>query len=233
MRKLFSVFIFVLLCYSLSIVVSATTNSIAVEAEDDCESSCNIGYCDSDLNIISNIVNGEVGGIVGTVTLTYYDGSVVNTDGCALHKIHAQIVDNQVNSDMFPSTVYGCAKQCWSSAYAKTGERNSSQWKHCKADVIKALTTDDKIPNNVFAATCDSKFDKKYDGYHLYARVQWDTGWTHGIFYYYYYGDIQEDEEENSNNLDIIEQVNNIREYLLSLKSFKDLECIKCLGKNG
>ena len=189
MRKLFSVFIFVLLCYSLSIVVSASTNSITVEAEGECDSSCEVSYCDSDLNIIANIVNGEVGGIIGNVTLTYYDGSVVTDDACVLHKIHAQIVDNQVNSDMFPSTVYKCANKCWSSSYAKTGERSSSQWKHCKADVIDALSSDGRIPNNVFAATCDSKFAQKYSGYHLYAKVNWNTGWTKGTFYYYYYGD--------------------------------------------
>ena len=243
MRKLFNIFICVIFCFVLSFNIFADSLAfeqdspenfvVYIEEVDDACEVTEIAYSDSDLNIIANIVNGEVGGIIGNVTLTYYDGSVVTDNACILHKIHAQIVDNQVNSDMFPSTVYKCANKCWSSAYAKTVERSSSQWKHCKADVIDALSSDGRIPNNVFAATCDSKFAQKYSGYHLYAKVNWNTGWTKGTFYYYYYGELQEDDEEYNSSLDIIDCVNNIREYLLSLKSYKDLESIKCLGKNG
>lgn len=190
-RRLFSIILFVIICYLLIFIVYA---------EDD--ENCSCGYSDDDINIISNIVNGEVGGICGTVTLTYYDGTQLYADACVLHKIHAQIVDNQVNSSMFPDTVYGCAVQCWSNAYAKTGERSSDQWQHCKEDVIEALTDCNRIPNNVFAATCDSKFAQKYNGFYLYARVDWNTGWVSGTFYYYSYGySYCEDDEE------IIEEV--------------------------
>lgn len=185
-RKLFSIILFVIICY-LSIFI--------VYAEDD--ENCLCGYSDDDINIISNIVNGEVGGICGTVTITYYDGTQLYADACVLHKIHAQIVDNQVNSSMFPDTVYWCAVQCWSSAYSKTGARTSSQWQHCKEDVIEALSSYDRIPSNVFAATCDSKFAQKYGGFYLYARVDWSTGWVSGTFYYYSYGyNYYEDDEE-------------------------------------
>lgn len=185
-RRLFSIILFVIICYLLV---------FTVYAEDD--ENCSCGYSDDDINIISNIVNGEVGGICGTVTLTYYDGTQIYADACVLHKIHAQIVDNQVNSSMFPDTVYGCAVQCWSSAYSKTGTRTSSQWQHCKEDVIEALSSYDRIPSNVFAATCDSKFAQKYSGFYLYARVDWSTGWVSGTFYYYSYGyNYYEDDEE-------------------------------------
>lgn len=215
MRKVVNLFIYVLICFILSINVFAsspeseetleTTSVYEDESETEeteCASSLNLCYDDYDLNIISNIVNGEVGGICGTVILTYSDGTQLYADACILHKIHAQIVDNQVNSSMFPSTVYGCAMQCWSSAYAKTGERSSSQWKHCKEDVIEVLSSYDRIPSNVFAATCDSRFAQKYDGFYLYARVDWSTGWVSGTFYYYSYGySYYEDDEE------IIEEV--------------------------
>ena len=211
MRKVINLFICVFICFILSINVFAsspgsedtleTTSVYEDESETEeteCASSLNLCYDDYDLNIISNIVNGEVGGICGTVVLTYSDGTQLYADACILHKIHAQIVDNQVNSSMFPSTVYGCAMQCWSSAYAKTGERSSSQWKHCKEDVIEALSSYDRIPSNVFAATCDSRFAQKYNGFYLYARVDWNTGWVSGTFYYYSYGySYYEDDEDN------------------------------------
>ena len=186
-RRLLGIILFVIVCSLLVFTAYA-------EDGDSC-SEC--GYSDDDINIISNIVNGEVGGICGTVTLTYYDGTQLYADACVLHKIHAQIVDNQVNSSMFPDTVYGCAVQCWSSAYSKTGARTSSQWQHCKDDVIEALSSYDRIPSNVFAATCDSRFAQKYSGFYLYARVDWSTGWVSGTFYYYSYGYSNYEDEDN------------------------------------
>lgn len=220
MRKVVNLFIYVLICFILSINVFAsspeseetleTTSVYEDESETEeteCASSLNLCYDDYDLNIISNIVNGEVGGICGTVILTYSDGTQLYADACILHKIHAQIVDNQVNSSMFPSTVYGCAMQCWSSAYAKTGERSSSQWKHCKEDVIEVLSSYDRIPSNVFAATCDSRFAQKYDGFYLYARVDWSTGWVSGTFYYYSYGYNYYEDDEAVVEVEIEEEV--------------------------
>lgn len=187
-RRLLGIILFVIVCSLLAFTAYA-------EDDDSC-SEC--GYSDDDINIISNIVNGEVGGICGTVVLTYPDGTQLYADACVLHKIHAQVVDNQVNSSMFPDTVYGCAVQCWSSAYSKTGTRTSSQWQHCKEDAIEALSSYDRIPSNVFAATCDSRFAQKYRGFYLYARVDWNTGWVSGTFYYYSYGYYVEPEEDDS-----------------------------------
>ena len=142
-------------------------------------------YSDADLNMIANVVNGEVGGISGTVVLTYADGSQLWTDGCMLHKIHARIVDNQVRSSAFPSTVYDCVGQCWSWGYTGSGWNNSTQWQHCREDVLAALDGEVSVPDNVFAATCDANFASYYPGWSLWARVDWDTGWCSGTFYYY------------------------------------------------
>ena len=144
-----------------------------------------IGYSDEEINIITNVVNGEVGGLCGTIILTYADGSQVYTDGSTIHMIHAKVIDNQVKSSMLPSTVYECVKQYWSSGYTGTAWRNSSQWQECRQDVLKALAGDIDVLDNIFAATCDPYFCQKYTKYELYARVDWDTGWCSGTFYYY------------------------------------------------
>ena len=151
-----------------------------------------IGYSDAEINQITNVVNGEVGGIIGTVVLTYADGSQLYTDACTLHKIHACIVDNQVKSSLFPSSVYSCVNQCWSYAYTGTGYNSSAQWQHCREDVAGALQDHFRdgtkmIPSNVFAATCDPYFASCYSGWKLWARVDWNTGWFSGTFYYYCY----------------------------------------------
>lgn len=146
------------------------------------------GYSDADMNTITNVVNGEVGGIVGSVVLTYADGSQLYTDACTLHKIHARVVDNQVRSSVFPSTVQGCVSQCWATYYTGTDWRGSAQWQHCREDVVDALTWGYHVPSNVFAATCDPYFCQRYPGYYLWARVDWNTGWYSGTFYYYRYG---------------------------------------------
>lgn len=145
-------------------------------------------YSDADINTITNVVNGEVGGICGTVVLTYADGSQLYTDACMLHKIHARVVDNQVRSSMFPATVQGCVGTYWSMSYTGTSWNYSSQWEHCRTDVESALAGDIYVPSNVYAATCDPYFATWYPGYHLWARVDWDTGWYSGTFYYYQYG---------------------------------------------
>ena len=147
-----------------------------------------IGYSDAEINQITNVVNGEVGGITGAVILTYADGSQLYTDACMLHKIHACVVNNQVKSSLFPSSVYSCVNQCWSSAYTGTAWNSSTQWEHCREDVQDALEGGFYVPSNVYAATCDPYFASYYSGWRLWARVDWNTGWFSGTFYYYCYG---------------------------------------------
>ena len=147
-----------------------------------------IPYTDAELNMIANVVNGEVGGISGTVTIYYSDGTVVEVDACLLHQIHARVLDNQVRSDLFPNTVRQCVALYWSRAYTATGWRTSEQWQRCRTDTLLALYGLIDVPGNVLAATCDPYFADKYTGYALWAKVKWDTGWTHGTFYYYQYG---------------------------------------------
>lgn len=145
-------------------------------------------YPDADINTIANVVNGEVGGISGTVILTYADGSQLWTDGSTLRMIHARIVDNQVKSSIFPSTVQGCVSQCWSTSYTGTAWRESTQWQSCRQAVVDALAGGISVPSNVYAATCDANFASYYPGWYLWARVDWDTGWYSGTYYYYAYG---------------------------------------------
>lgn len=151
-------------------------------------------YSDAEINMIANVVNGEVGGICGTCVLTYADGSQLWADASVLRGIHARVVDNQVHSAMFPATVDGCVRQCWSTSYTGTGWRDSAQWQSCRAAVVEALggtgapsATGAWVPSNVYAATCDPWFASYYPGYYLWARVDWDTGWYSGTFYYYAY----------------------------------------------
>ena len=220
-RNLFSVFICIIICFNLIITVQAYTSKgfeesfedFRVHEEEDVESENSCPYSDGDINIIARIVNGEVGGIIGDVTLTYPDGSKLITDACTIHKIHARIVDNQVNSDMFPNSVAKCAKQCWSSSYANTNYSSSSQWQHCREDVLSVFADDFYIPSNVFAATCDPRFAQKYSGFHLYARVDWNTGWLKGTFYYYYYGNL-EIVEEDEIYIDYDEIINRLKEII-------------------
>lgn len=145
-------------------------------------------YTESEINMIANVVNGEVGGISGTATIVYADGATVEADDCLLHMIHARIVDNQVRSDLFPDTVRRCVSLYWSRDYTGTGWRTSEQWKRCRTDVLMALYGLVDVPDNVLAATCDPRFADRYPAYSLWAKVKWDTGWTHGTFYYYQYG---------------------------------------------
>lgn len=144
-----------------------------------------IEYSDAELNMIANVVNGEVGGITGTATITYADGTTVEADACLLHMIHARVLDNQVQSDLFPDTLRTCINWYWTSAYTSTAWKTSSQWQHCRNDVLLALYGLVDVPDNVLAATCDPHFAERYTGYELWAKVKWDSGWTHGTFYYY------------------------------------------------
>ena len=147
------------------------------------------GYSDSEINMIANVVSGEVGGIAGaSVVLTYADGSQTWTDGYTLRMIHARIVDNQVRSSLFPSSVRSCVGQCWSTGYTGTAWNSSTQWQSCREAVVEALGGGISVPSNVYAATCDSGFASYYPGWRLWARVDWDTGWFAGTFYYYCYG---------------------------------------------
>lgn len=147
-----------------------------------------ITYTNDELNMIANVVNGEVGGITGTATITYADGTVVEADACLLHMVHAKVVDNQVRHELFPDTLLSCVRQYWSNGYSGTIWRTNEQWQHCRNDVIVSLATDINVPNNVLAATCDPYFADRYQQYSLWAKVRWDTGWTSGTFYYYQYG---------------------------------------------
>jgi hypothetical protein len=145
-------------------------------------------YSESEINMIANVVSGEVGGITGTCVLTYADGSQLWADASVLRGIHACVVDNQVKSGMFPDSVSGCVGTYWSTSYTGTGWRDSAQWQSCRAAVVEALGGAVCVPGNVYAATCDPWFASYYPGYYLWARVDWDTGWYSGKFYYYAYG---------------------------------------------
>lgn len=144
-------------------------------------------YTDAELNIIANIVDGEVGGITGSVTVVYADGTVAKADGTTLRQIHARVVHNQVRSELFPDTVRSCANLYWSSRYSDTSWRSSERWQRSREDAVFALLGFIDVPDNVFAATCDPYFSKRYPGYRLWAKVRWSTGWVSGAFYYYAY----------------------------------------------
>lgn len=145
-------------------------------------------YTDGEINMITNTVNGEVGGINGTVTIYYANGETVEADGQTLRRIHARVVDNQVHSDLFPDRLRSCISLYWTEAYTATGWRSSAQWQRCREDALAALYGLIEVPDTVLAATCDPYFAERYDGYKLWAKVKWDTGWTSGTFYYYQYG---------------------------------------------
>lgn len=145
-------------------------------------------YSDAELNMMANVVNGEVGGITGTATITYSDGTKVDVDACLLHRIHARVLDNQVKSEFFPDSLRTCISWYWTIAYTATGWRTSERWQHCRTDTLMALYGLIDVPDNVLAATCDPRFAERYTGYALWAKVKWDTGWTSGTFYYYQYG---------------------------------------------
>ena len=142
-------------------------------------------YTESEINMIANVVNGEVGGICGSVWITYADGSTVEADACLLHQIHARVLDNQVRSDLFPDTVRRCLALYWTEAYTSTSWRTSEQWQRCRTDALMALYGLIAVPDNVLAATCDPYFADRYPQYSLWAKVRWDTGWMSGTFYYY------------------------------------------------
>lgn len=145
-------------------------------------------YTEGELNMMANVVNGEVGGITGTTTITYADGTVVEADACLLHMIHARVLDNQVRNELFPDSLRSCVRQYWSKGYSGTSWRTSERWRNCRQDVLFALWGCVEVPDNVLAATCDPRFAERYTGYVLWAKVRWDTGWTNGTFYYYQYG---------------------------------------------
>lgn len=142
-------------------------------------------YTEGEINMIANVVNGEVGGICGTVTIYYASGETVDADGQTLRRIHARVVDNQVHSELFPDSLRRCLALYWTEAYTATGWRTSEQWQQCRTDALMALYGLIDVPETVLAATCDPRFAERYTGYKLWAKVKWDTGWVHGTFYYY------------------------------------------------
>lgn len=144
-----------------------------------------LDYTESEINMIANVVNGEVGGISGTVTIYYASGETVEADGQTLRRIHARVVDNQVRHELFPDSVRRCLALYWTEAYTSTGWRTSEQWQQCREDALAALYGLIEVPDNVLAATCDPHFADRYPAYRLWATVRWDTGWVSGTFYYY------------------------------------------------
>jgi len=160
-------------------IIEECTENISMEND--------IIFTDEEINMITNMVRGESGGIIGNVTVTYANGYIITADACVVHKYHAKIVENMYNSPIFPNNVSNCIKQCFSSSYATTNYRTEEQWLHCREDVIIALEGDTDLPNNVFAATCDPNFAKNHKGWSLFAKINWNTGWTSGTFYYYQY----------------------------------------------
>ena len=182
----------VLLFLSLACLLSMSMHSVAlspvrIPSNDFAAPSC--CYTDAEINEITNVVSGEVGGIGGaSVVLTFADGSQLFTNGYTLRLVHARIIDNQVKSSFFPSTVDGCVRQCWSPAYTGTVWRDSAQWQSCREAVVDAFAGGINVPCNVYAATCDPAFASYAPGWYLWARVDWDTGWCSGEFYYYCYG---------------------------------------------
>lgn len=186
MKKIFAILMACLLAFSMSGIAYADSSN----------------YIDSELNMIANTVNGEVGGITGTILLTYSDGSYEYVSGSRIRQIHAKIIDNQVKSDLFPDSVYDCITQCWSTGYLGTSWQSSWQWQRAREDVIEAFDNVVDVPNNLYAATCDGRFAQKYSSFCLWARVDWDTGWCSGTFFYYTYGhptyDKIEEEEDRT-----------------------------------
>lgn len=167
-------------------IVIGTTIDEKIQEEE--EATPALSFTDEEINYITNMVRGESGGIIGTATITYANGTSVIVDACILHQWHAAIVKNMVNSSTFPSTVKKCINQCFSSTYTYSSNyRTDSQWQHCRNDVVNALTYDTGLPSNVYAATCDPYFAQYYPGWYLFARVDWNTGWYSGTFYYYQY----------------------------------------------
>lgn len=169
-------------------------NDIAIEdiLEDGTSSSYYLS--NEEIDMVANVVMHEVGGIYGNnayVTITYANGQFATYNGsCILHKIHAQVLLNQYNSSMFPSSLASCIRNYWMSGLEYSGYYSSSNstWQHCRNDVIDILNNGFSIPSNVYAATCDPYFATWYPGYYLYATVYWNTGWFSGTFYYYQYG---------------------------------------------
>ena len=169
-------------------------NYMPLPKETGSESTGYSGLSESDLDLMANVVAHEVGGISGEgtyVVITYADGTTQTYNGgCILHKLHARVLLNQIQSDIFPSSASACISTYWASWLASPGcySRSSSLWQHCRQDVVDAVSGGFSIPSNVYAATCDAWFASWYPGYTLYASVYWNTGWYSGVLYYYSYG---------------------------------------------
>lgn len=170
-------------------------NDITLEDVDILEDNTSGYYLSNEeIDMVANVVMHEVGGIYGSnayVTITYANGQSVTYNGsCILHKIHAQVLLNQYNSSMFPSSLASCIRNYWMSGLEYSGyySGSNSTWQHCRNDVIDILNNGFSIPSNVYGATCDPYFASYYSGYSLYATVYWNTGWHSGTFYYYQYG---------------------------------------------
>lgn len=150
----------------------------------------NYSFTEEEIDMITNVVMHEVGGVCGYVSITYSNGETFTyNDGCMLHKIHTMVLINQFNSSLFPDSISKCIRQCWMRGLENTGyySRNNSTWQHCREDVVDVLENGFTIPDGVFAATCDAYFANSYSGFSLYATVYWNTGWYSGVFYYYQY----------------------------------------------
>ena len=150
-------------------------------------------YSDSEVNMITNVVMHEVGGIYGKgvyVKIIYPNGTVESyTSTNLLHCLHAQVLANQLNSDVYPDTLKDCIRLYWMPGLENENyySKRNATWQDCREDVIATLSEDPAIPDNVFGATCDPYFASRYPGWKLYATVYWNTGWVSGTFYYYSY----------------------------------------------
>lgn len=145
-------------------------------------------YTDEELNMMANVVNGEVGSMCGEIVMIFSDGTERTVDGDTIRMIHALVLDNQVHHAAYPDSLRTCISWYWSDGYTGTSWGSSAQWRRCRENVIFALWGFVDVPDGVVAATCDPWFADKYTAYRLWAKVKWDTGWTSGTFYYYQYG---------------------------------------------
>ena len=155
------------------------------------EQTFSYGLSEEQIDMITNVVMHEVGGLSGiNITLVYANGTTIDYSGTNfIHKVHARVLLNQYNSSLFPSSLSKCISYYWASYLANSNyySHNNETWKTCRQDVLEELSSGPIIPNNVFGATCDPYFASYYPGYSLYATIYWNTGWYSGVFYYYQY----------------------------------------------
>ena len=91
------------------------------------------GLTDDQIDMVANVVMHEVGGLYGsgvTILVTYANGTSIDYSGTdIIHKIHAQVLLNQYNSSLFPSSLSKCISQYWANYLTNTNyySHNNSQ----------------------------------------------------------------------------------------------------------